>query len=173
MDRGAWWATVHGVIRVWHNWVTITHQQNCPQHKGHPQLSEKRKWKSLSPTLCNPLDYTVHGILQARILEWVAFPSSRGSSQPRDWTQISRIAGEFFTSWVIREDLPQFSKTELRVGRGEGRRARESSFILCKGWWGDGSGARISVCDPLEEACCLPGVVKAFTPGCVVWQAWG
>ena len=36
------------------------------------------------PTLCNPMDYTVHGILQTRILEWVAFPFSRGSSQPRD-----------------------------------------------------------------------------------------
>ena len=40
----------------------------------------------------------VHGILQARILEWVAFPFSRGSSQPRDQTQVSRIAGGFFTS---------------------------------------------------------------------------
>jgi len=36
------------------------------------------------PTLCDPMDYTVHGILQARILEWVAFPFSRGSYQPRD-----------------------------------------------------------------------------------------
>ena len=35
------------------------------------------------PTLCDPMDYTVHGILQARILEWVAFPFSRGSSKPR------------------------------------------------------------------------------------------
>ena len=35
------------------------------------------------PTLCDPTDYTVHGVLQARILEWVAFPFSRGSSQPR------------------------------------------------------------------------------------------
>ena len=49
-------------------------------------------------TLCNPMDYTVHGILQARILEWVAFPFSRGSSQPRDRTQVSLIAGRFFTS---------------------------------------------------------------------------
>ena len=49
-------------------------------------------------TLCDPLDYTVHGILQARILEWVAFPFSRGSSQPRDRTQVSHIAGVFFTS---------------------------------------------------------------------------
>ena len=49
------------------------------------------------------MDYTVHGILQARILEWVAFPLSRVSSQPRDWTQVSHIAGGFFTSWAIRE----------------------------------------------------------------------
>ena len=48
--------------------------------------------------LCHPMDYTVYGILQARILEWVAFPFSRGSSQPRDQAQVSRIAGGFFTS---------------------------------------------------------------------------
>ena len=42
----------------------------------------------------------VHGLLQARILEWVAFPFSKGSSQPRDWTQVSCIAGVFFTSWA-------------------------------------------------------------------------
>ena len=45
----------------------------------------------------------VHGILQARILEWVAFPFSRGSSQVRDWTQVSLIAGRFFTCWATRE----------------------------------------------------------------------
>ena len=54
-------------------------------------------------TLCNPMDCIVHGILQARILEWVAFPFSRGSSQSRDRTQVSCIAGEFFTSWATRE----------------------------------------------------------------------
>ena len=43
------------------------------------------------------------GILQARILEWVAMPSSRGSSQLRDWTQVSCIAGKFFTIWATRE----------------------------------------------------------------------
>ena len=41
--------------------------------------------------------------LQARILEWVAVPFSRGSSQPRDWTQVSHIAGRFFTSWATKE----------------------------------------------------------------------
>ena len=45
-------------------------------------------------TLCDPMDHTVHGILQARILEWVAVPFSRGSSQPRDRTQVSHIAGD-------------------------------------------------------------------------------
>ena len=49
-------------------------------------------------TLCDLTDYTVQGILQARILVWVAFPFSRGSSQPRDQTQVSHIAGGFFTS---------------------------------------------------------------------------
>ena len=43
------------------------------------------------------------GIFQARILEWVAFPFSRGSSQPRDRTQVSCIAGRFFTSWATRK----------------------------------------------------------------------
>ena len=54
-------------------------------------------------TLCDPMYYAVHGILQARKLEWVAFPFSRESSQPRDRIQVSRIAGRFFTSWAIRE----------------------------------------------------------------------
>ena len=49
-------------------------------------------------TLFDPMDYSVHGILQARIVEWVAFPFSKGSSQPRDQTQVSCIAGGFFTS---------------------------------------------------------------------------
>ena len=52
------------------------------------------------PTLCDPMDCTVHGNLRARILERVAFSFSRGSSQPRDLTQVSHIAGKFFTSWV-------------------------------------------------------------------------
>jgi len=50
------------------------------------------------PALCNSMDYTVHEILQARILEWVAFPFSGGSFQPRDQTQVSGIAGRFLTS---------------------------------------------------------------------------
>jgi len=60
------------------------------------------------PTLCDPLDcsppgFSVHGILQARILEWVTIPFARGSSQPRDWTWVSYIVRGFFTIWAIRE----------------------------------------------------------------------
>ena len=68
-------------------------------------------WKSLSCVwLFNTMDCSlpgssVHGILQARILAWVVAPFSRGSSQPRDWTQVSCIAGRFFTIWATRESL--------------------------------------------------------------------
>ena len=61
------------------------------------------KVAQLCPTLCDPIGYTVHGILQARILEWVAIPFSGVSSLPRDWTQASCIAGGFFTNWAIRK----------------------------------------------------------------------
>ena len=54
---------------------------------------------------CSPPGSSVHGILQARILEWIAGPSSRRSSQSRDRTQVSRIAGRFFTSLATREVL--------------------------------------------------------------------
>ena len=67
----------------------------------HEWVSEKVA--KLCPTLWDPMDYTVYGIFQARILEWVAFPFSRGSSQHRDGTQVSRIASVFFSSWATRE----------------------------------------------------------------------
>ena len=54
-------------------------------------------------TLCDPMDYTVHEILQPRILKWVAVPFSKGSYQPGGRTQVSGIAGGFFTSWATRE----------------------------------------------------------------------
>ena len=58
----------------------------------------KMKVSQSCPTLCDPKDYTAHGILQASIWEWVAFSFSRGSSQTRDQTQVSGTAGRFFTS---------------------------------------------------------------------------
>ena len=76
------------------------------------------KWKLLSRVQLFVTPWNiVHGILQARILEWVAFPFSRESSQPRDWTQISHIAGRFFTNWAITEAFSnrnnQMSKASL------------------------------------------------------------
>ena len=60
------------------------------------------------PTLCYPMDYSLpgsslHGILQARVLEWVAISFSRGSPQPRDWTRVSHIPGRRFNLWATRE----------------------------------------------------------------------
>ena len=62
----------------------------------------------LCPTLCDLMDcspsgFSVHGILQARILERVAIPFSRGSSWPRDWTWVSSTGGGFFTIWITSE----------------------------------------------------------------------
>ena len=56
-----------------------------------------------NPMDCSPPGSSVHGILQVRILEWVAVPFSRGSSWPRDWTRISHIAARFLTIWATRE----------------------------------------------------------------------
>ena len=60
------------------------------------------------PTLCDPMDCSptgssIHGIFQARVLEWVAISFSRGSSWPRDWTRVSCIAGRCFTIWATRK----------------------------------------------------------------------
>ena len=99
-----------------------------------------REWKAkvkvtqLCQTLCNPMDYTVHGILPARILEWVAFPFSRGSSQPREQTQVSHIAGRFSTSWEpqgkpnnIYKNVRRFQK---RAGLADPHRGHEEKSHL-------------------------------------------
>ena len=92
-------------------------------------------------TLCDPMDFTVHGILQAKILEWVAIPCHKGSSQPRDRSQLSCIAGGFFTSWATREAyLPTILKYSwytclqlldmMFLGRGK------ASFLRITSPWG-------------------------------------
>ena len=83
----------------------------CKIHKySFVAHSELVKVTQSCPTLCHSTDYIVHGILQARILERIAFPFSRGSSQPRDQTQVSRIEGGFFTSWATREAQEYWSR---------------------------------------------------------------
>ena len=77
------------------------------------------KLLQLCPTLCNPMTVAHQAslsmeILQARTLEWVATPSSRGSSQPRDWIQVSCTAGEPFTIWAMM-NLQNFPLSEGRL----------------------------------------------------------
>ena len=73
-----------------------------PHSEGCGAVKESERVTELCLTLCDPMDCSppgssVHGILQARILEWVAIPFSRGSSGPRDRTQVSYITGRFST----------------------------------------------------------------------------
>ena len=74
----------------------------------------KVKVTQLCPTLCDPMNYTLHGILQARILEWVAFPFSRGSSQPRDQILVSYIAGGFFTNAMSTRNKYELMSLSLK-----------------------------------------------------------
>ena len=85
-------------------WNTAPETRHAPKITMIP-LSHLMKVKVAQSclTLCDPMDYIVHSILQARILECVAFPFSRGSSLPRDQIQVSHITGRFFTSWTTRE----------------------------------------------------------------------
>ena len=102
-------ATVHGIARSWtqfSHWPQLTFITAYQGFLFSLNLESEVKWKTLSCVwLCNPMDCSLlgssgHGILQARIVEWVTFPFSRGSSQPRDRTQVSQIAGGFFTIWA-------------------------------------------------------------------------
>ena len=72
------------------------------------QIRAPGQWSEVAqscPTLCDPMDcslpgFSVHGIFQATVLEWVAISFSKGSSRPRDWTQVSHIVGRHFTLWA-------------------------------------------------------------------------
>ena len=72
-----------------------------------PTLKKESEVAQSCPTLCDPMDYvaSVYVILQARILEWAVISFSRGSSQPRDWTWVSHIAGRRFILWATRTNL--------------------------------------------------------------------
>ena len=132
MGRGDWWAIVHGVAKE----SDTTQQLN--NNMTHPKTIKKLKNKfqkevtylpaikrfvhaqslQLCPTVCNPMDCnpqgsSVHGILQARILEWVAMPSSRGSSWPRNQTHVSCIAGILYplsATWEAQKGSSLFKQ---------------------------------------------------------------
>ena len=98
MLKVLFWGVALWAIRVGSNCLDLKSWIEMFQGWTFHSLKWKVKVKvaQLCPAVCDPMDYTVHGILQARLLEWVAYPFSRGSSQLRDWTQVSHIAGGFF-----------------------------------------------------------------------------
>ena len=96
------------------------------------------KWNEVTQsclTLCDPMVCSlpgsyVHGIFQARILEWVAISFSRKSSQPRDWTRVSRIVGRRFTIWATRK-VPQLGYNSVLFGE---QRIVFPGGIICLGF---------------------------------------
>ena len=101
------------------------------------EFSRQEYWSGWSESsqsclvLCDPMDCIVHGILQARILEWVAIPFSRGSSQSRDWTHVSRVAGGFFTSWATREAQEYWNGLSYCPPESSWPRDQTISYVSC------------------------------------------
>ena len=133
------WQCVSGIFNIIEN----NFQKIIPQQWQYSRVLVKNKLEITKkgclvaqscPTLCNTMgcslpSSSVHEeILQARTQEWADMPSSRGSSQPRDWTQVSSIAGGFFTVWATR-------KTQEGVGNGNMSRKFMLLSLFCS--WPD------------------------------------
>ena len=97
---------------------SVGKESTCSAREGEGEVAQP------CPTLCDPVDcnllgFSVHRILQARILEWIAIFFSRGSSWPRDWTHVSCIGGRRFNLWATREALqcrrPQFNSWVRKI----------------------------------------------------------
>ena len=98
------------ILFLFYGWVVI----HCIYMKSESEVAQS------CLALCDPMDCslpgsTIHGIFQARILEWVAISFSRKSSHPRKWTWVSHIVGRCFTIWVTREDLTCYQFGDLRT----------------------------------------------------------
>ena len=104
-------------------WIQLTgqppgHVLSMTSPNRHPRVKVRVLVTQPCPALCNPMDCSppgssVYGILQARILEWIAIPFSRGFSQPRDQTQVSCIASEFFSIRATRNGISALIKEIL------------------------------------------------------------
>ena len=96
---------------------------------------ESEKWVSHSShvRLCDPMNCrlpgsSVHGIFQARVLEWVAISFSRGSFWPRDWTQVSHTAGRCFTIWATRDYVMLINLHQISILRMWSRKQWKSQY---------------------------------------------
>ena len=106
-EEGAWQATVYGVSRVWPEWATH------PFHFFQAVFYTSMKIKSRSDVSNSAVSDSLQP--QLELVEWVAFPFSRGSSKPRGGTQVSHIAGRFFTNWATREFQENWSGYTLCI----------------------------------------------------------
>ena len=138
----------------------------------------KLKWKLLSHVwlFAEPMDYSplgcsVQGILQAKILKWVAIPFSRGSSQPRDQTWVSRIAGRSFTVWATRESLKLVKNKDNPLPTLKKKKKVSANYRKRHSWWLQYSPVLFLVahscptlCNSMD--CSLPGSsVHGDSPG--------
>ena len=120
--------TVHYILVIWVSSDTIVKGcAVCAVSEGSSWSNREMtpwsevKWSGVAqscPTLCNPMDCSpagssIHGIFQARVLDWVAISFPRGTSWPRDQTLVSRIAGRRFTVWATREAQYNLKKVVL------------------------------------------------------------
>ena len=124
-----------------------THPAECRAQRT-ARRGEKRAKLLSRVRLCDPMDCSlpgssVHGILQARVLRWIAIAFSRGSSRPRNQTRVSRIAGRRFTVWATREALCQCTPHAIY------------SFISCTSFPGSSDG-KASACN-VEDPGLIPG----------------
>ena len=135
---------------------TFLHRHTDDQEPHEKMLNVSNQWSEVKGSkvaqscliLCDPVDcslpgFSVHGILQAGVLEWVAISFSRGSSRPRDWTQVSRIGGRRFNLWATGKALQNYAETSSHTSQnghqrkypqtlsaGEGVERRESSYAV-------------------------------------------
>ena len=105
-----------------------------------PKGLRTSKWSEVAqscPTLCNPMDCSlpgssVHGIFQARVLEWVAIAFSRGSSWPRDWTRVSGIVGRRLTLWATRDWANSTVSKANVISSGQSLVPQEPAVLISK-----------------------------------------
>ena len=160
------------ILLMYHNWFLLPKYSSFGTNKywvgqkvcsSFPWKESESEVAQSCPTLCDPMDgnlpgWAVHGIFQARILEWAAISFSRGSSQPRDRTRVSCIADRRFTVWATRQIFRILQKTPNELfGQSNINGFFAFVFMLA-------AQSCPTLCHPMD--CSLPG-----SPVCGIHQA--